>query len=349
MAQAKIMTWNLGGYDLNRMEITGLAYLQFIASVMKRYEVDLIGFCGIKSNLGRPLGELVTKDLNNRERASTRWRYLSSPPLGRGRNEQYTFIWNSDKFLPHAPDGTTFWQWDYPKPSGQTGNYAFPLPYALSPYMPPFVIYFSLVGTSNYMPITVYHAPDWASPIQPGRTIRVACNTIAQIAAFDQGAGSLIMGTFNVPADDDASINGSNGAYAFSGLAGAQAKYTQALSNQPNRLGNDIAVAMTMEDAIVETADNFFFRTNGAANGIGFADADVANIFTDTFRHYNSLNGFWIKAPLGTPLATVEAAVLGADNIAAEADGSYVKMELTFAVYRLLFSDHLPIIGTLTY
>jgi hypothetical protein len=201
-------------------------------------------------------------------------------------------------------------------------------------------------GAQRYIPIAILHAPSWLSSNPAGQTIQTACNNIAQITTFDLGQGSLIMGTFNVPANDDVNANGSNGAFAFGTLAGANAKYSQVLINQSNLLANSPIVAMAMEDAVVQTSDNFFFRRNGAANGIGLANPMIPNILEAALGTFDN-NNQWVSAPLGLALARIDVTVTNVTS--ALPDGSYVKLEDAFAVYRSYVSAYLPIMATLTY
>lgn len=347
MAQSNIMAWNLGGLNQQRAAASGFPFVQLIASVIKEANISLIGFSGIFSGLAQPLGELLYKELNNLDGSNTKWNYQGSPPLGAGRDEQYMFIWDMTVFGAYAPNGTDYWQWDYPRTDGQSGNYGFPRPYDASPDMPPFTMYFKLGRSQNFMPFAIFHAPEWDLGQTPGQGIFMACANISQIAAFDQGQGSLIMGTFNVPHNDDVTVNGSNGAGAFETLAGANGKYTQAMSNQMNLLADNAIVAMGMENALVQTADNFFFRRN-ATNGITFTNSMVVNIFLASMNSLDA-SGKLVKAPLAPALARIEAVAVGMNRITASENGGYGKLEDAFAVYRTYVSSYLPIMGTLNY
>jgi hypothetical protein len=286
--------------------------------------------------------------MNNRAGSQTTWNYIASPPLGAGRDEQYLFLWNMKVFQSYAPDGTNYWRWDYPLPGGQTGNYGFPRPSTASPDMPPMTMFFKLGTKAAFMPVSVFHAPDWSLGETHGQGILAACTNIPQIADFALGQGGLIMGTFNVPANDDVNTQGSNGAGAFAPLAGAGGKYTQAMNNQPNLLANAPLVALAMEEAIAQTSDNFFFRRDGATNGITLTDPGVPLIFQHSLGTLNS-SGSWVSAPLGSALASIEAVAVGMENVTAAPDGSYVKLDDAFTVYRAYVSSYLPVMGTLNY
>lgn len=345
MAQATIMTWNLGDLDMTRANRTGLAYVQYLASVMQAGNVALAGFCGIRSGLAGRLGDLLVKEMGNRIGSITDWNSLASPPLGLGRDEQYLFVWNMKALQSYAPDSKTYWVWEYPLPGDQQGLYGFPRPANASTDLPPFTMFFRLGGGPKFMPVALYHAPDWSPGTSQGVAIAAAFNNLAQIPVFDLGQGALIMGTFNVPANDDVTAGGSNGA-VFSALAGESGKYTQVLNNQPNRLVDTAAVAISMEETLAQTSDNFFFRRNGLTNGIGYTTPLVANLFTAALGQLDENDG-WVTAPLGLPLALMEWTA--ENQTAAGPDGSYMKLEDALAVYRRYFSGYLPMLLTLTF
>lgn len=345
MAQATIMTWNLGELDLSRASRTGLAYVQYLASVMQAGNVALAGFCGIRSGLAGRLGDLLVKEMGNRTGSITDWNSLASPPLGLGRDEQYLCVWNMKLLQAYAPDSKNYWLWQYPLPGDQGGFYGFPRAANASSDLPPFTMFFQLGGGPKFMPVALYHAPDWSPGTGQGLLIRAACNNLAQIAAFDQGQGALIMGSFNVPANDDVTATGSNG-QVFAPLAGESGKYTQVLNNRPNRLVDAALVAISMEETMVQTSDNFFFRRNGLTNGIGYTNPQVADLFTAAMGRLDD-NDDWVTAPLGLPLALMEWTA--ENQTAAGPDGSYLKLEDALSVYRRYFSGYLPVLLTLTY
>ncbi|MCC3158257.1 hypothetical protein LJ737_13495 [Hymenobacter sp. 15J16-1T3B] len=358
MAQANIITWNLGGFRQKEALSSGLQYVQFVATVIERSGADLIGFCGIFDNLAAPFGTTLINELNNRAQKPNKWREQASPQLGLSRNEQYSFVWNSEKLQPAKTSLTDYFQSVYPLPDEPKERYGFPRLDGQSTDMPPFLAYFELLGASKFLPVAIFHAPEWSE--YQALLIRMACLNLAQLAAFNQGNGCLLMGTFNVPLDDDVNTPDSNGAVAFGPLAGASGPYTQLLARQPNRLADNAEVAMTMEQALVQTADNFFFRK--AANGVSVSNAKVLNVFEGVFGSftYNSQqeDWQWHTAPLGPALSALQAVIANVqdeedtdndDLMTAQPDGSYAKLEDAFPPYRALVSAYMPLMVTVNY
>ncbi|WP_437593530.1 hypothetical protein [Sorangium sp. So ce1000] len=343
------MTWNLGGLNKERYDTAGFPLVEYIASVMQEGHISLIGFTGVLADLGDELGRLLCNELNNRVK-SMYWTYVVCPPLGAGRGEKYLLLWDRSAFNVYAPDGSTYSLLDYPLPSGQTGFYGFPRPRTASPDMPPWTMFFKLGASTSFITVSLFHAPDWSLGLSPGQGVLAACTNISQIAtvALAQGQGGLLMGTFNVPVNDDVNATGSNGAAALAPLAGPEGKYTQAFNNQQNLLSNVASVAMTMEDALAQTADNIFFRRDGIANGITLTNAGVANVLLSALGSLDA-SGNWVTAPLGPSLAKIEFRPVAEEYITAEPDGSYVKLEDAFAVYRTYVSAYLPVMCTLNY
>lgn len=357
MPQVNIMTWNLGDITIDRYGTAGFPFIEFLGTVMLSGNVSLLSMSGIRDNQARAFGEALVAVLNNRTRTqNVNWNYLASPPLGAGWDEQYLIVWNLTTLQAVAPDGTNYWFYDFPRPSGQQGYYGFPQLRTASTNMPPFLMFFRLLPSTKVMCASIIHAPSWLFPINnPGQGIAAALNTIAQIPLFDVGQAGLIMGTFNVPPNDDVTVNGSNGANVFGGLAGANGKYTQLVNNQKNMLTDSPRVAMAMEDALDLTADNFFFRKDGPTNSVTAANASLANILsaalpsiTMTDDNYN-----YVPAPLGPALTAVEMSAnriaTGVADTAATEDGSYATLEDAFAVYHDYVSNYLPLAVTINF
>jgi hypothetical protein len=360
------MFWNLGGLNQQLAVKAGFAYIQFLATVMEQNNVALIGFSGIRSGLGRALSEGLVAELGNRVKSAMVWNSLGSPGLGAGRNEQYLFVWNMKVFTSCAFDGSTdYWRYEFPLPGGQQGNYGFPRPTSQSPDMPPFAMYFQLMGSTSRLPVTLFHAPDWTLGSTLGQGIAIACNNIAQIPTFDLGQGGLLMGTFNVPADDDVTVTGSNGAGVFGVLAGPNGKYTQLLANEPTQLSDTAAVAAAiiplsgesmdeddedevMDLAVVQPSENIFFRRNGTTNGLACTNTRVPELLNDNLGTLNDQDQR-VRAPLAPALAYIELNVVGRENVTAGPDDSYYKLDDAFAVYRNFVSASLPIMTTLTF
>ncbi|MBO2011917.1 hypothetical protein [Hymenobacter negativus] len=349
MAQTNIMTWNLGKYGPNEHLATQVQYVQFVASVMQYTGTNLIGFCGIYAGLAEAFSTALINELDNRDRQPDKWRAQASPQLGLGRNEQYCFVWNSEKFLPSKTSLTDYFQYDFPLPFDSKNIFGFPRVHTKSQDMPPYLGYFQLLdaATTKYLAVVLFHAPAWDG--DSGRTIGLACDTIPLVPAFQQGDGLLLMGTFNVPIDDNVDTPNSNGAWAFNNLAGPKGPYQQLTQNVPNRLATNASVAMSMEEALVQTADNLFFRKTSELKGFSCTNMGVANIFDHVFNTYNTSTDKWMTAPLGPPLANLERLIADADDVLALPDGSYAKLEDAFRAYRGLVSAYLPIGFTLTY
>jgi len=348
MAQVTLMSWNLGALDAARASQAGMAYVQYLASAMEVGKVALAAFSGIRSDLGEQLGAALAMELYNRGQGQASWNHLACPPLGAGRGEQYLFVWNLAAIEARPFPGTTdYWQWDYPLPGGQEGVYGFPRSTGQSSDLPPMRMLFRPAGSEKLVSVAIFDGPDWLLGDAAGVAAQAACGNLAIIPDFDQGDGGVIMGTFHVPHDDDVSVAGSNGAAVFAALAGPGGKYVQAIRNTRSVLADQPLVAITLEDAEPQSADTLFFRADGPGNGVACASAGIADLLRDALGTMDDQGNF-AAAPMGLPLALVEAAAAGADGVSAGPDGSYGKLDDAFAVYRALVGDHLPALVTLT-
>ena len=346
MAQATLMSWNLGALDAARANQAPAAIINYLASIIEAGQVALAAFSGIRGGLGGGLGSLLIEELYNRSLLQVEWKFGLGPALGAGRGEEYLFVWAPAALDAVALPGTdTLLQWDFPVPGQEDTVYGFPRSTHQSPDLPPLRMLFQLAGSDRQLSVALINGPDWLLGDVPGAAVYAACASLAEIAELDQGHGGLVMGTFNVPFDDDMSVAGSNGAGAFAPLA---AKYAQAISRTPSVLADAPIVAMAMEEAKLQTADTIFVRRDGEKNGIGVSAAWIGDLLTEALAGLTD-DGTWVPARLGMPLAVVERAVVGAADVSAEPGGSYLKLEDAFAVYRAMISPHLPALVTLTY
>lgn len=348
MAQTNILTWNLSYHGLNRDKLLAVPFAQLIASVVQCYGAGLIGFSGLYGGVGAAFAATLVAELNNRDAKPDQWQAHGSPTLGLGRQEQYCFVWNSTLFAPATTSLTPGFQHEFPVPGHSDQFLGFPRLQSQSTDMPPFLGYFQLVGTARHLAVAQYTAPAWDP--DAGLTVQKACASLAQVAAFGQGDGCLLMGTFHVPQDDNVATPNSPGAYAFTPLAGPNGPCTQLVANQPNVVASLPTVAMTMEEALVQTAGNFFFRKNAA--GLACTSAGVANVLTQVFNTYDETTQQWAAQPLGPPLANLERRgqeLFKAMTPTHEENGSYAKLEDALYVYQWLASSYLPLGVTLTY
>lgn len=343
MTQVNVLYWNLGGVNQQRLAQAGPSYTDLIASVMRAGNIAVAGFSGVLAGLGGLLGQAVVDNLG-----STAWIQQASPPLGQGRNEQYVFVWNLQAVPAYKPPGLEYWLWQYPRPGQQGRYFGFPRQQDQSPDMPPFTMFFRLGNSNMWMPMAILHAPPWAAQGH-GQEIAGALASFAQVPAFDLGSGALLMGTFNVPADDNVNTPGSNGATVFGGLAGAQGKYDQAMNNHRTALAAAPVVAIVNEQAYAQTSDNFFLRRNSPQGGITGSAPGILPVISSSLGSVDDQSEDWHPAPFRPALAVVEAACAGRQNVAAGDDGSYDAFDDAFAVYRLYVSDHVPIIMTINY
>jgi hypothetical protein len=346
MAQATIMSWNLGAMDPARANRAPGAIVNYLATVIEAGPVALAAFSGIRGELAGGLGTVLTEELENRSIPPVEWNSAISPTLGAGRDEQYLFVWNRSVVTAQpCPKTDTFLQWEYAVPGGQDQYYGFPRDPSQAPDLPPVRMLFQPVGSDRLVSIAIINGPDWMLGNQAGVAAHEVCGNLAQIPELDQGHGGLLMGTFNVPLNDDVNTAKSNGAAVFAPLL---AKYQQTFHGSPTALAGVPKVAIPMEEAQPQTADAIFFRRNGAQNGLGYSRADVPDLLGQALGTLDD-QGNWVSAPMGMPLALVEYAMVGGNAVAAEPDGSYVKLEDAFIVYRELVSAYLPALITLTY
>lgn len=348
MPQTNIMTWNLSYHGPNRDDKLRGPFAQLIASVMQHFGVGLIGFSGLYGGVGQAFAGALLAELNNRAGQPSRWLAQGSPALGQGRQEQYCFVWDSAQFAPATTSLTPGFQYEFPVPGHPDQLLGFPRLQSQSGDMPPYLGYFQLVGTGKHLAVAQYTAPAWDP--DKGLTVQRACASLAQVAAFNQGDGCLLMGTFNVPQDDNVATPNSPGAYAFTALAGPDGPCTQLVHNQPNVVASLPSVAMTMEEGLVQTAGNFFFRKN--ATTLACSSAGVANVLAQVFNTYKADTDQWVAQPLGPPLAGMERCVrdlFKEMTVSYEENGSYAKLEDALYVYQWVVSSYLPLGVTLTY
>lgn len=347
MAQLNVMYWNLGGAGQQRLVQAGGSYANLIASVMRAGNITVAGFSGVLDGVGGALGQQVVNELD-RSSGGPAWNQQASPQLGQGRGEQYLFIWNLQALSAYRPQGLDYWVWQYPAP-GQQGQYlGFPRSASQSPDLPPFTMFFQLGSGPKWMPMAILNAPPWQLGQTNGQAIAMALASVSQAAALDLGNGALLMGTFNVPADDNVGVGGSNGAAVFGGLAGPAGKYDQAMNNHRTALARQPVVAITDGDAYAQTSDNFFLRRNSPQGGIAGSDPGILPVISSSLGSLND-QGEWQAAPFRPALATVEAASTGTGRANANEDGSYDRFDDAFASYRLYVSDHVPIVVTINY
>ncbi|MEV0643633.1 hypothetical protein AB0I28_00070 [Phytomonospora sp. NPDC050363] len=346
MAQLNVMYWNLGGLDQQRASLAGTSYPSLVASAIRAGDITVAGFSGVRSGLANALGEAVVAELRGYYPHST-WIHSASPPLGQGRDEQYLIIWDGSRAGAYKPPGYEYWLWQYPAPNPLDGLLGFPRPESMSPDLPPFTMFFKLGSSGKWMPMSVLHAPTWPDAWQNGAEITRAMANLTRVEAFDVGDGALLMGSFNVPADDDVGTPGSNGALAFGRLAGPNGKYDQAMHGHRTALGPPI-VATTDSQSYVQTSDNFFVRRNSSQRGITVSAPGILGVISGSLGRLDA-QGTWQPAPFRPALANVEARSVGDDKVTAGADGSYDRFDDAFAAYRLYVSDHAPIAITINY
>jgi hypothetical protein len=345
--QVNVMYWNLGGVDQRRLARTGDSFARLIASVMRAGNISLAGFSGVLSGQGDALGRQVVGDLD-RSSGGPSWNQQASAQLGQGRSEQYLFVWRLQDLSAYRPQGLDYWLWRYPVPNTQGQYLGFPRPESQSSDMPPFTMFFQLGSSGRWMPMAILNAPPWQSGQTSGQAIALALASVSQATAFDLGNGSLLMGTFNVPADDNVGASNSNGALAFGGLAGPRGKYNQVMNNQRTFLARTPGVAMTDQDAYVQTSDNFFLRRNSSQGGVAASAAAILDVIAASMGTLND-QGVWQAARFRPALAVVEAACTNNRGVTAGQDGSYDRFDDAFASYRLYVSDHMPIAITINF
>lgn len=330
MATVNVMYWNLGDLDQDRLAQAGASYAELIASVIRGGGIALAGFSGVLAGMGDVLGQGVV-DLLARQ-GEPGWNQQASPPLGRGRGEQYLFVWNLGAVSAQQPDGLEYWLWQYPVPGEPLELLGFPRPQDQSPDLPPFTMFFGLNGSATWLPVSVMHAPPWE--LGQGQGVAAALANVCRIEALDLGNGALLMGTFNVPADDDVATADSPGAYAFTGLAGPEGKYDQKLDNHRTALCAQPVVAITDEDAYAQTGDSFFMRRNSPQGGVAGSDAGILRVISSSLGSLDAA-GEWVPAPFRPALAQVEKDSTNGADPTSGPDGSYNRFDDAFAAYRL--------------
>lgn len=320
MPSRTIMAWNIQNYGTTKHNAYGAEMVAFISEVMNQHQADLLAICEIRNAAAATIGADLVNELDNSPMGGD-WVYEDSPQYGAPRWEQYLFVWDRNRITNNSFTGS------FPRPTVPVTYYGFP---TLTKHRPPYCGDFNF-GAKRVL-ITMYHAPN---PSQLYPKIRDACNNIADLAVLAQHDGSIIMGDFNVPYDEDVTTANTNGRYAYNYLAGAGRGYTELLINQDTSLisyGN-AAIVTTVAGGFSQPYDKFFIRN--ANNGVTSGGTTV-----ETILGGGSGGGIY--------QASMQA-IQNANNVAWVLVGGNYSMPQAFRLYRGWVSDHVPIVMTVNY
>lgn len=319
------MAWNIENYGASKYKKTagGPELLDLIQQVITNYNIDVIGFSEIRSNLGNDIGRKLTKRLNGGPGGAP-WTYEESAQYGKKRWEQYLFVWNTNVVTNYKPFKDTF-----ANPAPPPASIGFPRQKTTD--RPPFLGYFRTVAAAPNRDIlvAVMHAPE------PGFALntRDAARNMATVTQFGtKGDSCVLMGDFNVKTNAVEATANSNGAAAFGPLINlAPDAFEQAMVNGGNEILTSLIarktawVGMAVGDYFNQPYDQIFVRDHAT---ISYQNEGVYDLVEDAVNGNflePSLVALW-NAVTGNAIANFNAVV-----------------EDAFVAYRMCVSDHFPV------
>ena len=305
---------------LNTKELNGGAELvALIAKVIQQNQVDVVGFCEIRSKLGDDIGKELTEILNG-NKTGLPWKYKPSTPFGKNRWEQYLFVWNTTKATTYGP----LFKDTFTNPAPPPANLGFPRQSQLD--RPPYLGFFQTVTNAKKVLIAVMHSPAPSPSFRP----KEAANNMAEVADFSSAVDAcLLMGDFNVKISSDAATAGSLGEAAFGPLVTGK-NFTQLLPGDilSSLISlKQVVVGMTINACYSMPYDQLFLR---AKIGISYQKQSVKEL---------------ISASLNTnPTQYLQAVLAKVNQINyGVAPAAYTTVEDAFDDFRFYVSDHMPV------
>jgi hypothetical protein len=218
MSVVTVMGWNLENFGSTKYKTVngGPELIALIAKVMTQNNIDVAGFCEIRSNLGDDIGQALVTQLGG---TAAGWTHRPSPAFGKGRWEQYLFVWNTLKVTAYRAGGLPAFESSFPNTSPPPANLGFPRQSQLD--RPPFLAYFQTVTVTapqKQVLVAIMHSPAPTPTTRP----RDAARNIAKAGAITRdGDTCVLLGDFNVKESVDASVAGTPGFEAFGALVAA--------------------------------------------------------------------------------------------------------------------------------
>jgi hypothetical protein len=321
------MGWNLENYGASKYKATngGVELIALIAGVIKKNQVDVVGFCEIRSKLADDIGSNITAKLG------LGWKYNnSSPAFGKGRWEQYLFVWNENKVKTYKA-----FQSDFVNPARPPANLGFPRQSYLD--RPPLLGYFETVAVpKKKVLVAIMHSPAPTPTFRP----RDAARNLALAAVLkNEGDTCVLVGDFNVKANVDATVANSAGAAAFGDLltAGFQQRLpADVLSSLIPK--KKAWIGMDNDECKSSPYDQLFCRRAG---GINFRNEGVEDLIVESVSV--GTPNVLIPSTGGNYLQPLLAAIHGKNN-GGSPPAKYSTVEDAFEAYRVFVSDHLPVV-----
>lgn len=332
MPHITVMGWNIENYGASKYNKAagGPELIALIAEVIQKNQVDVVGFCEIRSKLADSIGTDLTNYLG------TDWTFNpSSPAFGKGRWEQYLFVWNKTKVTSYKA-----FQSDFPNPFPPPPLLGFPRQSQLD--RPPLLGFFQTVAApKKKVLVAIMHSPAPTPPFRP----RDAARNLALAAILtSEGDTCVVLGDFNVKANVDVSVPNSAGAAAFGNIVAAgfeQRLRADVLSSLVPK--KQAWVGMNNDDCKSSPYDQLFCRT---AVGITFQKDGVDDLIVESVSAgtpnvlISSTNGNYLQPQL--------AAIHGKNN-GGTPPAAYNTVEDAFEAFRVFVSDHLPVVVEVHY
>jgi len=325
MPHITVMGWNIENYGASKWKKSngGDELVAVIAEVIKKNNIDVAGFCEIRSKLGDDIGKALVQILG-----AANWTHQPSDAFGKKRWEQYLFVWNKTKVTSYQAFLS-----DFTNPNPPPAKLGFPRQSQLD--RPPYVGYFQTVAAPpKKVAVAIMHSPSPSSKKGP----RDAARNLAEAAALRTGDGCVLLGDFNVKAPVDVNQAGP-GKEAFQNLvtAGfAQMLDADVLSSLISK--KQAWVGMYTDDCKSAPYDQLFCWKATAA-GITFQNDGVEDLLSEIVAATANVN---TPSTQGSYLEPFLAAIDAKNSVAAVTN--YNTVEDAFIAYRVFVSDHLPVV-----
>lgn len=319
----RVLGWNIENYGRSKHRHgSGVALVEFIATVISEYRYDVVAICEIRSRLGAVIGKDLADELNNMLNSSGAWSFEASAPFCDDRQEQYLFLWDGSKFAKKPTFTATF-----KDPSGQK-TLGFPKQVAKN--RPPFMGVFE-TKIQTIVRIAMMHS---AAPSKV-KEVRGAGKNLALIDGFREPGISVLIGDFNVKADANAKT-GDQGQAAFADLVGG-CKFEQLFADHmATSLVKSGWVGMTKDQCVSSPYDQIFLK------GLDQSKKLVAVLDPLIGPGMEHLVEDCVGPVKQDPLKKALARLYFLGFAGGSAPSSFT-MELAFQTYRALVSDHFPV------
>lgn len=321
-----IMSWNIENLGSSKLvgygEETFWAFCRYVASIINKENVSLLGIMEVRENLGMIIGWGITNVLNSTY--GKQYGYISSTQFGAGRMEEYLFIYQSPLSLTDVSDEF----------NDIMGN---PVHFPLKSDRPPFMGLFTDGATS--IPILLFHARGPVSGKDPRHEGPKYGNCmLARIKDIQPGsaAQAILMGDFNITPSNITADTTTDAYYSFKPLKDINMNW------QVHDSGNPLLTSLRPANFVPPDINSIFsydydnFYTRPDRGGIGSVDNLLLDLFptsghydTDIDKNFRDYIYCYKQARLGAGIGAVVP---------------YTALQPLFADFRLAVSDHMPII-----